>query len=94
MSASVAKEGGGKNSGDALDDAFEDLEARFLLNLPREELETIHRLFFQIDRRTGFTKIFSRMRPRTDLCPTLGLRCVCRGNVQAVQNAQKAQEAR
>ena len=58
MSASVAKEGGGKNSGDALDDAFEDLEARFLLNLPREELETIHRLFFQIEQAYWFYEDF------------------------------------
>ena len=51
-------ESAAEQASSALDDAFEDLEARFLLNLPRSQLETIHRLFFQIEQAYWFYEDF------------------------------------
>jgi len=49
---------GGSGKERRLVEAFEDLEARFLLNLPKEELETSHRLFFQIEQAYWFYEDF------------------------------------
>ena len=45
------KKGGGGGAGVAtvLRKAMEDIYSRFLLNLPEEELNTVERLFFQIE---------------------------------------------
>ena len=45
------KKGGGGGAGVAtvLRKAMEDIYIRFLLNLPEEELNTVERLFFQIE---------------------------------------------
>ena len=43
---------------ESLDDAFEDLDFRFLLNLPEQELNTAERLFFQIEQAYWFYEDF------------------------------------
>ncbi|GBG29035.1 mRNA decapping complex subunit 2 [Hondaea fermentalgiana] len=43
---------------ESLDEAFEALEFRFLLNLPEQELETADRLFFQIEQAHWFYEDF------------------------------------
>jgi mRNA-decapping enzyme subunit 2 len=58
MNQQTGAGGGGGRPGPSLREAFEDLETRFILNLPDEELQTPERLFFQIEQAWWFYEDF------------------------------------
>ena len=48
------------NSKSALQDAFDDLSARFIMNCPAEEFQSFERLFFQLEQAHWFYEDFMR----------------------------------